>query len=80
MLIVQGANDTQITADQAEELARAIRSGGNRNVTVKIIPETNHLLVHDANGSFSDYSKLKTLSVNPAVLGAIADWWVARAK
>ncbi|MDQ6830224.1 MAG: alpha/beta fold hydrolase [Gemmatimonadota bacterium] len=80
VLIVQGANDTQITSDQAEELAKAIRSGGNRDVTVAIIPETNHLLVHDANGSFGDYSKLKSLSVNPAVLGAIADWWAARVK
>lgn len=80
VLIVQGANDTQITADQAEELAKAIRSGGNRDVTVKIIPETNHLLVHDAGGSFSDYGKLKSLSVNPALLGAIADWLAAWAR
>ncbi len=80
VLIVQGANDTQITADQAEELAKAIRSGGNRDVTVKIIPETNHLLVHDTGGSFGDYGKLKSFSVNPAVLGAIADWLAVWAR
>ncbi len=80
VLIVQGATDTQITPEQADELATAIRSGGNRDVTVKLIPETNHLLVHDTNGSFSEYAKLKSLSVNPAVLGAIADWLAARAR
>ncbi|HET7621053.1 MAG TPA: alpha/beta fold hydrolase [Gemmatimonadaceae bacterium] len=78
VLIVQGATDTQVTADQAEELASAIRSGGNRNVTVKVIPETNHLLVHDADGSFTNYSKLKSFAVNPPVLATIADWLSAR--
>lgn len=78
VLIVQGATDTQVTPDQAEELASAIRSGGNRDVTVKVIPETNHLLVHDADGSFTNYSKLKSFEVNPPVLGNIADWLAAR--
>jgi pimeloyl-ACP methyl ester carboxylesterase len=78
VLVVQGATDTQVTPDQAEELASAIRSGGNRDVTVKILPETNHLLVHDADGSFTNYSKLKSFEVNPVVLGTIADWLAAR--
>ena len=78
--IVQGATDTQVTPDQAEELASAIRSGGNRDVTVKIIPETNHLLVHDPDGSFTNYSKLKSFDVNPPVLGTIADWVAARMR
>ena len=80
VLIVQGATDTQVTPDQAEELASAIRSGGNRDVTVKIIPETNHLLVHDPDGSFTNYSKLKSFDVNPPVLGTIADWVAARMR
>jgi pimeloyl-ACP methyl ester carboxylesterase len=74
VLIVQGATDTQVTPDQAEELARAIRSGGNTKVTVEVIPETNHLLVQDTDGSFTNYSKLKSFDVNPSVLGAIANW------
>ena len=47
-------------------------------MTVKVIPETNHLLVHDPDGSFTNYSKLKSFDVNPAVLGAIADWLAGR--
>ncbi len=80
VLIVQGATDTQVTPDQAEELAEAVRSGGNRDVTVKVIPETNHLLVHDPDGSFTNYSKLKSFEVNPPVLAAIADWLGARTR
>lgn len=80
VLIVQGATDTQVSPDQAEELAAAIRAGGNRDVTVRIIPETNHLLVHDPNGSFTNYAKLTSLEVNPAVLGTISDWLSARMR
>jgi pimeloyl-ACP methyl ester carboxylesterase len=79
-LIVQGATDTQVSPDQAEELAAAIRSGGNGDVTVKVIPETNHLLVHDPDGSFTNYSNLKSLDVNPLVLGTIADWLAKRMR
>lgn len=74
VLIVQGATDTQVSPDQAEELAAAIRSNGNQHVTVRIIPETDHLLVHDPNGAFTGYRALPSLAVNPVVLGTIADW------
>lgn len=80
VLIVQGATDSQVSPDQAEELAKAIRSGGNRDVTVKVMPETNHLLVHDPDGSFTNYSKLKSFDVNPVVLGTIADWLAERMR
>ena len=78
VLVVQGATDTQVSPDQANELAAAIRSGGNHDVTVRIIPETNHLLVHDPDGSFTNYASLPSLAVNSVVLGTIADWLVAR--
>jgi len=74
VLIVQGATDTQVSPDQAEELGAAFRSGGNPDVTVRVLPEINHLLVHDPNGAFADYGKLESLSVSPVVLGEIGDW------
>ncbi|MEP6692443.1 MAG: alpha/beta fold hydrolase [Gemmatimonadaceae bacterium] len=80
VLIVQGATDTQVSPDQAEELAAAFRAGGNRDVTVRLLPEINHLLVHDANGAFSNYDKLTSLSVSRVVLGAIADWLAAKLR
>ena len=74
VLIVQGATDTQVNPDQAEELAGAFRSGGNHDVTVRVLPEINHLMVHDPNGSFADYGKLQSLSVSPVVLAEVGDW------
>ena len=74
VLIVQGATDSQVSPDQAEELAAAFRSGGNRDVTVRVLPEINHLLVHDASGSFSGYGALESLAVSPLVLAEIGSW------
>ena len=80
VLIIQGATDTQVSPDQAEELAGAFRSGGNRDVAVRVLPEINHLMVHDPNGAFSDYGKLESLSVSPVVLDEIGDWLDARMR
>jgi len=74
VLIVQGATDSQVSPEQAEELAAAFRSSGNGDVTVRVLPEVNHLLVHDPGGSFTDYAKLEHLSVSSDVLAAIGSW------
>lgn len=74
VLILQGATDRQVTADQAEELAAAFRAGGNRRVTVRVFPETNHLFVADPSGDPSRYGSLHTTGVRREVLGAVADW------
>jgi hypothetical protein len=73
-LILQGATDRQVPASQAEKLAGLIRSGGNRDVTVRVFPATNHLFVDDPSGDFIDYPKLKSNLVSQPVLGALADW------
>jgi uncharacterized protein len=74
VLILQGATDTQVSPDQANELAAAFGSGGNHDVTVRVLPEINHLMVHDPNGAFTDYGKLADLSVSPVVLAEIGSW------
>ena len=73
-LILQGATDRQVPADQADKPASLIRAGGNADVTVKIIPATNHLFVGDSTGDFTKYDKLRTNRVGPSVLGPLADW------
>lgn len=74
VLILQGANDRQVTADQAPELAAAIRGGGNRDVTLRVFPGLNHLMVADPDGSPAGYSRLPSTRVSPEVLGTLADW------
>jgi fermentation-respiration switch protein FrsA (DUF1100 family) len=73
-LILQGATDQQVTAAQAEALGEAIRSGGNRNVTVRVFPETNHLFILDPTGNPSGYSALGTGQIRPEVIAALTEW------
>lgn len=80
VLILQGETDRQVPAAEAAKLAAAFRAGGNRDVTVRLFPSTNHLFLEDASGSFVDaqgrlrYTSLPSLHVRREVLGAIADW------
>jgi dipeptidyl aminopeptidase/acylaminoacyl peptidase len=73
VLILQGMTDRQVPPSEADKLAAAFRAGGNRDVTVRFFPATNHLFVADPVGSF-EYAKLPSLHVRPEVLGAVADW------
>lgn len=74
VLILQGATDWQILPAQAQQLANAMRQGGNRTVTVKVFPNRNHLFLTDPVGNPAGYDKLKDARIGPDVLGAIADW------
>ncbi|MBV6522112.1 MAG: hypothetical protein MNPFHGCM_02258 [Gemmatimonadaceae bacterium] len=80
VLILQGATDRQVTAGQAEALARAIRSDGNGDVTVRVFPGTNHLFVSDPDGNPAGYAALPSHAVRSDVLAAILEWVVARMK
>ena len=77
-IILQGATDQQVTAEQSGKLAAAIRSNGNRDVTVRVFPELNHLFIHDPSGNPAGYVKLTSNKMNPDVLGALADWLVVK--
>jgi uncharacterized protein len=74
VLVLQGDTDMQVTPEQADQLAAAIRAAGNRRVTVKRFPETNHLFLRDASGAPQGYAALPEKRVRPEVLGALAEW------
>lgn len=77
VLILQGETDQQVTPEQADTLAAAFRAGGDRDVTVRKFPATDHLFLPDSSGDPSRYGELRVRAVRPAVLGALADWLVA---
>lgn len=80
VLILHGATDRQVTAEQAEALARAFREGGNGDVTVRVFEQTNHLFLADSVGNWADYPKLTEHAVRPAILGTLVAWVVAHAR
>ncbi|WP_434478941.1 alpha/beta hydrolase family protein [Gemmatimonas sp.] len=80
VLILQGDTDMQVTPEQADTLATALRRAGNRAVTLKRFPATNHLFLADASGAPQGYSALKDVHVRRDVLGTLANWLVTTLK
>ncbi|MGH7554318.1 MAG: alpha/beta hydrolase family protein [Longimicrobiales bacterium] len=80
VLILNGATDQQVTADQAEVLGAALRQAGNRDVTVRVYPDRNHLFLPDPVGNPAGYVRLPSGKIGPEVMGAIAEWLAARLK
>lgn len=81
VLILQGALDRQVFVGQADTLATAIRAAGNRDVTLKIYPRLNHLLLPtDGDGSPADYPGLPQRTLPADVLDTIAAWLRVRLK
>ncbi len=76
VLILQGASDRQVTADQAPLLAAAFRAAGNRDVTLKVFPDHNHLFLIDPTGDPANYGKLSSYTIDSGVMGTLADWLV----
>lgn len=74
ILILQGALDRQVTADQAELLAKAARDSGNNDVTLRVFPNLNHFFLPAKTGDESEYSSLQTGVIGDDVIRAIGDW------
>ncbi len=76
VLILQGATDQQVRAEEARMLDAALRGAGNTKVTLKIMPDRNHLFLRDASGHPAGYANLKDPKVDSEVLGVLTDWLV----
>jgi uncharacterized protein len=77
-LIIQGGTDATVPVRSAERIAAAMRSGGNRDVTVRIYPGISHALLPDPVGLSSGWSALPAFLTAPDLLDEITRWSVAR--
>jgi alpha-beta hydrolase superfamily lysophospholipase len=80
ILILQGGLDKQVTPDQAPMLANAARQAGNKDVTVRVFPNLNHLFLPARTGAETEYASLTTKRLGNDVLRMIADWTKIRLK
>jgi len=76
--VFQGATDRQVPSAQADSLGVLFRRVGNGDVTVHVFADRNHLLVRDPDGDFLRYDQLRSVQLDPEVLGVITDWIVAK--
>jgi len=77
-LILHGATDLQVPAEDAARLGDAIRETGNGDVTVHVFPNVNHVLLADPGGDWRHYVALPSLIAPAPVRGLIADWLVKK--
>jgi hypothetical protein len=74
VLILQGGTDQQVTPEQAPIIERALKAAGNRDVTMRVFANRNHLFLNDPVGFPRDYPKIKDGRIGPDVMGPLADW------
>ena len=80
ILILQGALDRQVIAEQAEMLEQAARKAGNNDVTRRVYPSLNHLFLPATTGAFSEYSTLSTNSIPDEVIKELGEWVYQKLK
>ena len=80
VLILQGANDWQVTPEQAPELEAAFRAAGNHDVTLRRFANADHLFADDSSGDPARYAALRERAVRADVLDALGAWLEKRLR
>ena len=73
VLLVFGGRDIMVNARQNEESAMQCLSH-NKDVTVKVFPDINHLLLPCEKGTQDEYASLKDEHVLPELLSLLDSW------
>ena len=81
VLILTGSNDQQAAPAQLALEEAAFKSGGNKDVTAKVIPGVNHLFVADSDGFPGNYGKLPApVMMRADVVQMVTDWLAKHLK
>ena len=74
VLALNGEKDLQVAAGQnLPAIEKAVKSGGNREVTIMTLPDLNHLFQHCKTGLPSEYGEIEE-TFSPEVLKIMTDW------
>jgi hypothetical protein len=78
VLAIGGDRDVQVPArENLMEIERALRAGGNKDVTTAELPGLNHLLQTSVTGTPNEYATIEE-TIAPAVLKLVSDWIAKR--
>ncbi len=81
VLILTGSRDQQASPDQVALQQQAFKAAGNPDVTALILPDLNHLFVHDLDGFPQNYEKLpKPIYIPQQPLSLIKNWLTQHLK
>ncbi len=74
VLALNGERDLQVPPkENLEEIAKAIKKGGNTRVATRQLPGLNHLFQTCKTGAVAEYSQIEE-TIAPSALKAIGDW------
>ncbi|MDR7128029.1 alpha-beta hydrolase superfamily lysophospholipase [Algoriphagus sp. 4150] len=74
VLALNGEKDLVVTAkENLSGISNALTKGGNTNMTVKELPNLNHLFQNCETGSPAEYAKIEE-TFSPIALKEMADW------
>ena len=80
VLAINGEKDLQVPyRENLDAIGKALRAGGNTDVTTLSMPNLNHLFQTSQTGAPSEYAKISE-TFAPAALDAISDWILKRVK
>jgi fermentation-respiration switch protein FrsA (DUF1100 family) len=78
VLAINGSLDLNVSAkENLPVIEKALRDGGNKDVTVVEIPGLNHLFQTATTGSPMEYGSIEE-TMSPVALKTISDWILAR--
>ena len=81
VLILTGSRDQQASPEQVVRMEAAFKEGGNADVTARVLPELNHLFVHDTDGFPKNYAKLPPpVMMQTDVVEMIVEWLAPRLR
>ena len=74
VLALFGAKDLQVPpAQNAPAVEAALRAGKNKDFTVEVLPELNHLFQHAKTGLVDEYARIEE-TLSPEALDRIGKW------
>jgi pimeloyl-ACP methyl ester carboxylesterase len=74
VMALDGSKDLQVPAAENLPLIRtALEEAGNKEISVKEMPDLNHLLQHAESGTPAEYGAIEE-TISPEVLQLISDW------
>jgi hypothetical protein len=75
ILIINGGKDKQVFPHHARMLYSKLKEL-NKDVTLKIFPDLNHLLIPSKTGNYSEYSRqmMEEKRISPELLKFLLDW------
>jgi pimeloyl-ACP methyl ester carboxylesterase len=77
VLAINGELDLQVPPTQnLPEITKALKASGNKDFTIKELPQLNHLFQTAKTGSLSEYSTIEE-TISPVALKVMGDWIVS---